>query len=178
MSSHDALPALCCCLVLLGCDGDTATGRPGLTLVHGGDDGGGGTAAVGWDAGGATGWECEAQDATADTPICACTISEAVDLTASSAVTVQFTGKYTPRCLKVKVDTTVTWKGNFLAHPLWPSACAGDVADNPIHDVSDFEQTSLAITFPKPGFFPYYCPDHASDTPSPNGMCGVVYVVP
>lgn len=117
-------------------------------------------------------------DATSDTPICDCTLPDAVDLASTGNLVIEFTYKYTPRCVVVPAGTTITWQGNFLAHPLWPSACSGDVAQNPIHDVSDVSQTSLEIDFPVPGVFPYYCPNHANDGPSPEGMCGVVYVVP
>lgn len=115
---------------------------------------------------------------SADATVCSCTLAQAVDLTGFQEVTIPFTNKYTPRCAKVAQGVAITWTGNFLAHPLWPSACAGDVADNPIHDIDDPTKTSLSILFPKAGTFPYYCPDHANDKPSPAGMCGVVYVVP
>lgn len=125
---------------------------------------------------GEIGETCDAGPAGA--AICGCTLATAVDLTGLMEVTVPFTGKYNPRCMKATPGVTVTWTGNFLAHPLLPSSCAGDVADNPVHDVDDPNKTSLSITFPAVGTFPYYCPDHANDVPSPAGMCGVVYVVP
>lgn len=164
--------------VLFACDGP-AEPEPGLRLVTG-DSGysGAPSTEAGPDVGAGAAPGCGALDATVETIICDCTLAGAEDHSAASAVTVKFTNKYLPRCLLVKAGTTVTWTGNFYAHPLWPSACAGDVAKNPIHDVSDPAATSLAIAFPEPGFFPYLCPDHASDTPSPGGMCGVVYVVP
>lgn len=117
-------------------------------------------------------------DAGSAASICSCTPEQAEDATGFGDVAISFTNKYTPRCLAVSAGATVTWSGYFLAHPLWPSACAGDVDDNPIHDVADPLATSLSITFAEVGTFPYYCPNHANDGRSPTGMCGVVYVRP
>lgn len=168
-------------LALFACEGPAEDGPDGsLHLVSG--DAGAADAPTEkppvTDGSGGGQEQCDALDATAETTICGCTLSSAEDHSADATVTVQFTGKYLPRCLAVKVGTTVTWTGNFAAHPLAPSACAGDVATNPIRDVNDPLATSLGIGFPKAGIFPYFCPDHASDTPSPGGMCGVVYVLP
>ncbi|GMV17528.1 MAG: hypothetical protein IPM35_01615 [Myxococcales bacterium] len=171
----------CASLLLLACEGPANDGPGrGLHLVSGDAAAKDATSELppGTGGGGGNAFECNALDATTETVICGCTLSQAEDHTAENEVTVKFTGKYLPRCLAVKAGTSVTWTGNFAAHPLSPSACAGDVERNPIHDVSDPLVTSLSIAFPEAGLFPYFCPDHASDTPSPGGMCGVVYVLP
>lgn len=148
-----------------------------------------------WDAGDSTAGPLVAGDAAAEggavecpvpepsTPfekisICGCTLSGSVSMLGQAVVDVTFTNQYAPRCLAVSPQTTVRWTGDFLAHPLWPSACSGNVAANPIRDVADPSQPKLEVEFGQPGTFPYYCPYHASDGPSPSGMCGVIYVVP
>ena len=142
--------------------------------------------APGYDASGAGGDGAGAAGCEGEPPLrrggedvlCGCTLAEATDFSTLQELTIQFTNKYLPRCVIVTEGAVVTWTGDFLAHPIWPSACSGDVDDNPIHDAASVDDTSVSIAFPSSGTFPYYCPYHASDGPSPAGMCGVVYVVP
>jgi plastocyanin len=179
MASFATLAILPLGLSLAACGGDDEPKPSGVWVIHPDADlPAGDASSPSWDGPDASGPSCNELEGGAPDSICACTFDAAADFTASNEAMVAFTNKYEPRCMRVKAGTIITWTGNFAAHPLWPSACAGDVENNPIHDVADVAATSLDIAFPEPGTFPYYCPDHASDGRSPSGMCGVVYVVP
>ena len=99
-------------------------------------------------------------------------------VTGTHTVTFGFLGSppgvvYDPKCLATGAGEIVTFTGSFVAHPLYPSATRGTVADNPIDGVSAGD--SKAITFPSRGFFAYYCGVHgASDDRA--AMAGVVWV--
>jgi plastocyanin len=80
---------------------------------------------------------------------------------------------YMPSCLKVPLGTLVTFNGNFVTHPLEPSATRGLVAESPITATSS--GSSRAFMFRGTGFFAYYCSVHGpSDTGA--GMAGVIWV--
>ncbi len=89
--------------------------------------------------------------------------------------TIRFGGavgnSYSPACLTVRVGDTVTWEGNFGAHPRSPSTRG--TAMNPIPAVSS--GTSQAVQFTRAGFFPFYCEFHGDD--AGGGMAGVVRVI-
>jgi plastocyanin len=91
---------------------------------------------------------------------------------------------YAPKCLRVTYNpvTTgaggtpgrdVTFNGDFMMHPLEPSALRGAQAGNPITSTSS--GTTKTFRFSTPGFFAYFCDVH---NPSDNGaaMSGVVWV--
>ena len=78
---------------------------------------------------------------------------------------------YEPRCVTVRAGGTVTWSGSFDGHPLTPSTRG--TAMSPIATVSS--GTSAAVTFPRAGFYPFYCAFHGTDTGL--GMAGVVQVI-
>jgi plastocyanin len=86
---------------------------------------------------------------------------------------------YAPKCLLVTLLATggpgmdVTFTGDFVAHPLEPSALRGAQSGNPITSTS--AGTSKVFNFSTPGFFAYFCGVH---NPSDNGaaMSGVVWV--
>ena len=79
---------------------------------------------------------------------------------------------YDPKCLAVDTGNTVTFSGNFAAHPLYPSTSRGTVAGNPIAASSVGE--SQVIRFERPGFFAYYCGVHgAADDGST--MAGIIW---
>jgi len=106
-------------------------------------------------------------DGGGETPICGCTKATAEDLTAQTAVTVNFGGtlgtSYAPKCILVAGGTSVSFEGSFSTHPL--SATSG--TGNPIgHTASG---TTASFTFTEAGAFGYTCDVHA-------GMCGAVYV--
>jgi plastocyanin len=82
--------------------------------------------------------------------------------------------RYDPQCLKVSAGSSVTFNGDFAAHPLNPSAHRPN-PDTPITSTSS--GTSTSFTFTKPGFYAYYCAFH---DPLDSGMLmsGVVWVTP
>jgi plastocyanin len=79
---------------------------------------------------------------------------------------------YSPKCLKVTAGSSVTFSGDFAAHPLDPSELRGTTAGNPIMLTNT--GTSSSFTFPSAGFYAYYCQFHGAD----NGqfMDGVIWV--
>jgi plastocyanin len=79
---------------------------------------------------------------------------------------------YSPKCLKVTAGSTVTFSGDFSAHPLDPSETRGNTTSNPI--MLTTTGTSAPFTFPAAGFYAYYCQFHGAD----NGqfMDGVIWV--
>ncbi len=110
----------------------------------------------------------------------------ATPLTGAMVTSVNFGGgfgfAYSPKCLKVKVGTKVTFDGGvvgaFSSHPL----VGGEVKNGAkIQAVSgpflpitnDPAISSKAFTLSTAGTFPYYCDAHAL-----GGMTGVVFVVP
>lgn len=85
---------------------------------------------------------------------------------------------YMPKCLKVTVGATVTFKAvateSFAFHPLEPSALRGTLVGNPITPTDD-SSTMKAFTFPTPGYYAYFCMYHGfGDTG--DFMAGVVWV--
>lgn len=79
---------------------------------------------------------------------------------------------YSPRCLRVRLGTAVAFTGDFAVYALEPSAAG--TASNPIPRTA--AGTSLRVTFPAVGFYPYYGRDFG--TAAGAGMAGVVMVVP
>ncbi len=92
-----------------------------------------------------------------------------------SGSTVRFGGAtgsaYSPRCLTVRVNDTVTWEGDLGGHPRSPSTRGTTM--NPITRVAS--GTSSAVRFTRAGFFPYFCEFHGNDAGA--GMAGVVQVI-
>lgn len=72
---------------------------------------------------------------------------------------------YAPRCLRIAPGQTVTFVGNFGAHPLAPTS-----TPNPI-PAKDSGGDDLPVTFPGAGGYPYHCTLHAPT------MVGAVWVV-
>ncbi len=80
---------------------------------------------------------------------------------------------YSPKCLKVTAGASVTFAGDFSAHPLEPSTHRGTLTGNPI--ASTGTGTTKSFDFPTRGFYAYFCSFHgASDGAA--GMVGVVWV--
>lgn len=81
---------------------------------------------------------------------------------------------YSPKCMEIAAGQTVTFNGDFAAHPLAPgtspSAQTAGSANNPIV-TPDFTSTSAPFTFPTAGSYPYYCKNHFG-----AGMNGVIKV--
>jgi plastocyanin len=67
----------------------------------------------------------------------------------------------------------VTFSGNIAAHPLYPSARRGTIANNPISGVASGDST--VVQFPNRGFFAYYCGAHGAADDG-TAMEGVVWV--
>jgi plastocyanin len=93
-----------------------------------------------------------------------------------TGTTINFGGavglNYDPKCLEVAAGTTVTFSGDFVSHPLVPSAMRGDPPNNPIVNMSD--GTTASFVFPMPGFYAYLCNFHGSDDGA--FMSGVIWV--
>jgi plastocyanin len=79
---------------------------------------------------------------------------------------------YSPKCLKVTAGSSVTFSGDFAAHPLDPSETRGTMTGNPIMLTNT--GTSSSFTFPTAGFYAYYCQFHGAD--DGQYMDGVVWV--
>ncbi len=97
------------------------------------------------------------------------------DFTAQGNVDVTFpTGpapaQYANRCAKVKVGSTVTFKGSFFSHPLEPNG--GDSPTPILLTSSDPDSGSAVVTLPVKGTYGYECMFH------PSIMFGAVQVVP
>lgn len=153
-----------------GSAGATAGGSAGASA--GGSDAGGSAGATAGGSAGAAGGA--AADPTAD--VAGCTFAGATDGTAAATATVEAakTGgfDYTPKCLKVKKGTVVTFSGNSAVHPLRPFTAKGTLP-NPIPSTAD---ASVAVTFSAVGAYGYFCQNHGGDG-STAGMVGAVYVV-
>ena len=73
----------------------------------------------------------------------------------------------------MSAGATVTFTGDFVSHPLMPSAKRGTLTGNPILPTGN--GTTTSFTFPNAGYFAYYCDVHgASD--GALGMVGVIWV--
>ena len=81
---------------------------------------------------------------------------------------------FSPQCLTVGVGQSVTFQGDFTAHPLTPGVAPGVAgtasANNPI-PLQEEAAASVVVTFPDAGTYPYYCGNHYG-----IGMYGAVQV--
>ena len=154
-------------LVAVGCkdDGGNGTGNPGAAGSSGNGGGGG--------SGGAAGTPGFMAIAPCPNPS-DYTMGNTVDFGLINGAYA-----YAPKCLSLTLPATggagleVTFTGDFVAHPLEPSALRSAQSGNPITSTS--AGTSKIFTFSTPGFFAYFCDVH---NPSDNGaaMSGVVWV--
>lgn len=108
-----------------------------------------------------------------------CTVATAQDSTGQSAVTVTFANgnlSYAPKCLKVKVGTSITLMGNFGSHPTIGGVVVNGTlmpaSSGPFVPVTS-AGSSKTFTMSQAGTFPYYCQPHAT-----LGMIAAVFVVP
>ncbi len=173
--NHPMSAALLGLALVVGCAGD-----------EGGDDKTGETAnePTGADTGKQTGDDDETKDTgTQAASLNNCTFEGAEDLTGSATVTITDSGNdwRVPhqRCIVVDVGTTVTWEGDFGAHPLdGGRGRVGTVPqeEDPSSPIDVAGQgvgagtPSIDVTFSAAGDFGYYCGIHISS------MLGVVYV--
>jgi plastocyanin len=80
------------------------------------------------------------------------------------------TDNYAPPCMMIRTGQSVTWQGNFQAHPL--GAFNGD-PNNPVEDpeAGSIPDGSYTRAFANPGWFGYQCQTHAN-------MVGAIMVQP
>ncbi|HMF43255.1 MAG TPA: plastocyanin/azurin family copper-binding protein [Polyangia bacterium] len=148
-------------IAAIGCSG------AGGSLGTPGTGGGGGTGGSGGSGGGAF----------MGVPPC---LTEGSYTTTGTTIQFGVNGAlaYQPACLKVAAGTTVTFSGDFVTHPLQPSARRGTLTGNPITASNGLPLPdggmSKDFTFPTPGFYAYYCAEHSDD--SGTLMDGVVWV--
>jgi plastocyanin len=104
-----------------------------------------------------------------------CDPTALVDHTKEAAVEIAFGGatgyKYAPPCIKIKSGTTVTFKGDFVTHPLSGGEVVGSTptADklSPIKPTTAGASAAFAIT--PAGSYPYFCTAHYA-----GGMQGLI----
>jgi plastocyanin len=161
-------------LVTPGCVGDNckcaildAAGLGG-SGGNGGSTGGGGTGGSG-GAAGTPGFMSIAPCQNESAYMTATTVTFPVSATEYN---------YAPKCLHLSLPVgstgmDVTFTGDFVAHPLVPSALRGAQTGNPITTTT--AGSSKVFRFSTPGLFAYFCQTH---NPSDNGaaMSGVVWV--
>jgi plastocyanin len=73
---------------------------------------------------------------------------------------------YSPDCMKIKVNQSVTFSGSFFEHPLAHACGPAQVIAN----------NAGPFTFTTPGIYGYYCTAHGGINGS--GMAGAIQVVP
>lgn len=71
------------------------------------------------------------------------------------------------RCTEIKVGQSITWKGDFSAHPL--AASGGDTPSPIVNGASG--AADVTVTFTTPGTFGFKCTIHSS-------MLGAIKVIP
>jgi len=81
---------------------------------------------------------------------------------------------YSPKCLKVKVNTTVTLPGSSI-HPLQAADNLNSVV-NPFRSENYGHTSAQTHTLSTPGFYGYFCANHGDS--DGNGMAGTIMVVP
>jgi plastocyanin len=131
------------------------------------------------------GTDCKSTICTSN--VCAqlngCDPTTATDLTAMSAVSIDFGGTfglaYSPKCIKVSAGTKVTFNGSFSTHPLKAGVVqsGAEVPDaagtTPLPTATTGLNTGTTATFTmsSAGSFGYYCIPHGT-----FGMNGAIFV--
>src|SRR6185436_15570007 len=95
------------------------------------------------------------------------------DYMATTTITATAALKYSPACVKVSKGAMVKFMMDFTVHPLKKSTKRGDTANNPIADTAT--GTEASFTFPKAGFYGFFCNFHGPADDGKN-MAGVVWV--
>lgn len=129
------------------------------------------------DADGQDKGELDGEDVAAETATHGCTDDRFVDRSAGAdgdrTIVVAPGSRYDPPCLAIRVGQTVTFTGNFSAHPLAPGVAprrsGAGATPSPIEMRT--EGAVYRVQFPAPGDYPYYCVYHAG-----GGMYGVIRV--
>jgi len=108
-----------------------------------------------------------------------CDVATATDYTVTPPPPITFANgnfSYAPRCIKVTLDTVVTFNGNFAGHPNQGGQVIGGAAvpatSGPFVPVTN-TGTTKNFTMSTPGTFPYYCVPHAVS----QNMTGAIFVV-
>lgn len=108
-----------------------------------------------------------------------CSVATAMDLRGQANVAVAFGGglgfTYNPRCIRVDVNTIVTFNGSFSGHPHVGGTQVGAVVTpDPTSPFSPLQNTgsSRAVTMTTAGEFGYYCNFHGGS----QAMSGAVIV--
>ena len=82
---------------------------------------------------------------------------------------------YSPRCITIAAGQTVTFTGDFSAHPLSPGtgpmATDAGTAGTPIPRQDNNTVPMVTVNFPTVGDYPYFCVSHYA-----AGMVGVIHV--
>lgn len=155
------LVAVLGCSTLLGCGGGSSKG---------------GTGGVGDGTGGASG--TGGANGSTFVAIAPCD-TEAAYETGATITFPNADSSYSPKCLKVDLNATVTFMpmagANFAMYPLAPSAMRGNTADNPIQMVESTTATMRAFTFGVAGYYGFFCGTAGADADG-SGMAGVVWV--
>ena len=105
--------------------------------------------------------------------------SDFVDLRARRAVAINVAAlqnRYSPSCLRIAVDTTVTFNADFSDHPLYGGVVADGIATiDPASPVGAHNSGTapVMLVFGALGEFPYFCDFHYLD-----GMMGSIRVDP
>jgi plastocyanin len=105
-----------------------------------------------------------------------CKLSSADDYTAMNMATIQFAGlSYSPKCMRIKSGTTVTFEGNFGSHPLEGGTVANGIpTSDPASPITKTQSgTSAMFTLNEAGVVPYFCTFHAA-----ANMMGAIFVEP
>jgi plastocyanin len=125
---------------------------------------------------------CTAGICTAPPSVNGCDWSTATDLTGQSAVGIAFGGAlgtvYSPRCIRVKAGTQVTFNGAFTFHPLLAGEVTGGVTvpaasgTTPLPTTAVSGGTTATFAMTPAGAYGYFCTMHALL----YGMTGAIYV--
>jgi plastocyanin len=108
-----------------------------------------------------------------------CNSGAAPDMTGMNAVTISFGDAYgfaySPACIRVRSGTTITFQGDFTAHPLVGGFASRSSAmadpDSPIH--APASGTATAFVAGDASVYPYYCANHFG-----SGMMGAIFISP
>ncbi len=152
-----------------GMAGGGMGGMAGSTSSSSSGMGGGGGMAGSGGMGGMGGGSSEAA-------INGCKQSSADDYTAMNMVTIQFAGlSYSPKCIRIKSGTKVTFEGNFGSHPLEGGTVANGIpTSDPTSPITKtISGMSVMFTLNDPGVVPYFCTFHAA-----ANMTGAIFVEP
>jgi plastocyanin len=106
-----------------------------------------------------------------------CSRSSATDLKSSGAPSVSFEPfQYVPRCILISAGQTITFTGDFAAHPLVGGTAEGAFkTPDPSSPIGTTNSgTSKPVQFTSAGTYPFYCNQHGLI----YAMTGAVFVDP